>query len=251
MVRAILHGCNGVMGQVVTGMIQEDPAIEVVAGIDILAVQKNDYPVFAKPADCDVEADVIIDFSSAKAVNALLDFAEERQIPLVLCSTGLSEEQLARVEAVSRKTAVLRSANMSVGVNLLFKVLKMAAPVLAAEGFDIEILEKHHNRKLDAPSGTAIALADAINEAMEEPYTYTFDRSAERRKRDPKEIGFAAIRGGNIVGEHDVIFAGTDEVITISHQASSRAIFAKGAVAAARFLAGNPAGLYNMQDVIG
>ena len=251
MVRAILHGCNGVMGQVVTGMIQEDPAIEVVAGIDILAVQKNDYPVFAKPADCDVEADVIIDFSSAKAVDALLDFAEERQIPLVLCSTGLSEEQLARVEAVSRKTAVLRSANMSVGVNLLFKVLKMAAPVLAAEGFDIEILEKHHNRKLDAPSGTAIALADAINEAMEEPYTYTFDRSAERRKRDPKEIGFAAIRGGNIVGEHDVIFAGTDEVITISHQASSRAIFAKGAVAAARFLAGKPAGLYNMQDVIG
>ena len=251
MIRVLLHGCNGVMGQAVTGMVQADPGAEVAAGIDINNVQKNDYPVFAKPADCDIEGDVLIDFSSAKAIDALLDFVEEKRIPAVICSTGLSEEQLARIEEVSRKTAVLRSANMSVGVNLLFKVLKMAAPVLAAEGFDVEILEKHHNRKLDAPSGTAIALADAINEALEEPYTYTFDRSSVRRKRDPKEIGFAAVRGGNIVGEHDVIFAGTDEVVTISHQASSRAIFAKGAVAAARFLAGKPAGLYTMQDVIG
>lgn len=251
MIRVILHGCNGVMGQVVTGMIAEDPALEVVAGIDIYNVQKNDYPVFAAPSECDVDADVIIDFSSAKAADALLDFVEEKKIPVVLCSTGLSEEQLARLEEVSSKAAVLRSANMSLGINLLFKVLKMMAPVLAEEGFDIEILDKHHNRKLDAPSGTAIALADAINQAMEEPYSYTFDRSAVRRKRDPKEIGFAAVRGGNIVGEHDVIFAGTDEVITVSHQASSRAIFAKGAVAAAKFLAGKPAGRYDMKDVIG
>ena len=251
MARAILHGCNGVMGQVVTGMAAEDPNLEIVAGIDVYDVQKNDYPVFKTPADCGVEADVIIDFSSAKAVDALLAFAKERRIPVVLCSTGLSEEQLAEVEAASREVAVLRSANMSLGINTLFKVLRQIAPVLADAGFDIEILDKHHNRKLDAPSGTAIALADAINESLDEAYRYTFDRTAERRKRDPKEIGFAAVRGGTIVGEHDVIFAGTDEVITLSHQASSRAIFAKGAVAAAKFLAGKPAGYYTMADVIG
>lgn len=251
MIRAILHGCNGVMGQVVTGMIAEDPQIEIVAGIDIFTERKNDYPVFACPADCDAEADVLIDFSSAKAMDALLDYVEAKQLPAVLCSTGLSAGQLARVEEVSKKTAVLKSANMSLGINTLLKVLKMMAPILAAEGFDMEIMEKHHNRKLDAPSGTAIALADAINDSLDEKYSYTFDRSQVRQKRDPKEIGFASVRGGTIVGEHDVIFAGTDEVITVSHTAYSRKIFAKGAVAGAKFLAGKPAGRYDMQDVIG
>ena len=250
MTRVILHGCNGVMGQVVTGMVQADPELELVAGIDINTEQKNGYPVFGRPADCTVEADVLIDFSSAKAMDALLDFIEERKIPAVLCSTGLSEAQLARIQEVSGKAALLKSANMSLGINTIFKVLKMVAPVLAAEGFDMEIVEKHHNRKLDAPSGTAIALADAITEALPDEYTYTFDRSQVRRKRDPKEIGFASVRGGTIVGDHDVIFAGTDEVITISHSAYSRAIFAKGAVAGAKFLAGKPAGMYTMQDVI-
>ena len=251
MVRAILHGCNGAMGQVITGLVAEDPDIAVVAGIDLYDVQKNDYPVFASPDACDVEADVIIDFSSAKATDALLAYVRKTKIPVVLCSTGLSEEQLAEVENTSREAAVLKSANMSLGVNLLFKVLQNVAPLLAQEGFDIEILEKHHHRKLDAPSGTAIALADAINESLPEPYAYKFDRTQERQKRDPKEIGFAVIRGGTIVGEHDVIFAGTDEVITFSHQAASRAIFAKGAIAAAKFLAGKPAGYYTMKDVIG
>ncbi|MCD8053955.1 MAG: 4-hydroxy-tetrahydrodipicolinate reductase [Lachnospiraceae bacterium] len=251
MVRMILHGCNGVMGQVVTHLAAEDPELTVVAGIDINTEQKNDYPVFARPADCEVEADVIVDFSSAKALDALLDYMKERKIPGVLCSTGLSEAQIAAVEEASREVAVLKSANMSLGINTLFKVLKMVAPLLAEEGFDIEIVEKHHNRKLDAPSGTAIALADAINESLDEPYAYKFDRSQERKKREKKEIGFSSVRGGSIVGEHDVIFAGTDEVITIQHTAYSRAIFAKGALAGAKFLAGKPAGYYNMQDVIG
>ena len=250
MVRAILHGCNGVMGQVVTNIIAGDPEIEIVAGIDIYDVQKNDYPVFKTPADCDVPADVLIDFSSAKAIDALLAYVREKKIPTVLCSTGLSEEQLAEVQKVSEETAVLKSANMSLGINTIFKVLQMMAPLLAKEGFDIEIVEKHHNRKLDAPSGTAIALADAINESMDHAYSYKFDRSQERRKRDPKEIGFASVRGGTIVGDHDVIFAGTDEVITVSHSAYSRAIFAKGAVAGAKYLAGKPAGFYDMQDVL-
>ncbi len=251
MVRMILHGCNGVMGQVVTNLAAEDPELTVVAGIDINTEQKNDYPVFAKPADCDVEADVIVDFSSAKALDALLDYMKARKIPGVLCSTGLSEAQIAAVEEASHEVAILKSANMSLGINTLFKVLKMVAPLLAEEGFDIEIVEKHHNRKLDAPSGTAIALADAINESLDEPYAYKFDRSQERKKREKKEIGFSSVRGGSIVGEHDVIFAGTDEVITIQHTAYSRAIFAKGALAGAKFLAGKPAGFYNMQDVIG
>ncbi len=251
MVRAILHGCNGVMGQVVTGIAAEDEGIEIVAGIDIVTDEKNGYPVFAKPSDCGVEADVIIDFSSAKATDALLDYMKEKKIPAVLCTTGLSEEQNAAVEETSREVAVLKSANMSIGINLLLKVMKVVAPVLAEEGFDMEIVEKHHNRKVDAPSGTAIALADAINESLGQTYTYKFDRTSERKQREKNEIGFSSVRAGNIVGEHEVIFAGTDEVITITHSANSRAIFAKGAVAAAKFLAGKPAGYYGMQDVIG
>lgn len=251
MVRAIMHGCNGVMGQVVTDFIAADPEIEIVAGIDINTEQKNSYPVFAKPADCDVPADVIIDFSSAKAMDALVDYMVEKKIPGVLCSTGLSEEQLARIREASTKVAVLKSANMSLGINTLLKVLKMVSPILTEAGFDVEIVEKHHNRKLDAPSGTAIALADAVNESTGGKYHYTFDRSQRREKRDANEIGFSSVRGGTIVGDHDVIFAGTDEVVTISHTAYSRKIFAKGAVAGAKFLAGKPAGYYDMQDVIG
>lgn len=163
----------------------------------------------------------------------------------------MSPEQVEKVSAAAEKTAVLRSANMSLGVNVLMKLLKEAAQVLAPAGFDMEILEKHHNQKVDAPSGTALALADSINEAMGNAYHYKFDRTAERVKRDKKEIGIQAIRGGSIVGEHDVIFAGKDEVITFTHTAYSKAIFAKGAVQAAKFLAGKKPGLYTMTDVIG
>ncbi len=250
MVRAIMHGCNGRMGQVVSGLVKEDAGIEFVAGIDSYTEKKNDYPVFAKISDCDVEADVIIDFSNAAAVDDLLDYCVEKQVPVVLCSTGLSEEQLQKVEEASKKVAVLKSANMSLGINLLLKLLQNATRVLAPAGYDIELVERHHNQKLDAPSGTAIALADSINESMDNAYEYVYDRSQVRKKRDAKEIGISAVRGGTIVGEHEVIYAGTDEVIEFKHTAYSRTVFGKGAVEAAKFLAGKAAGRYDMADVI-
>ncbi len=250
MVRAIMHGCNGRMGQVVSGLVKEDAGIEFVAGIDSYTEKKNDYPVFAKISDCDVEADVIIDFSNAAAVDDLLDYCVEKQVPVVLCSTGLSEEQLQKVEEASKKVAVLKSANMSLGINLLLKLLQNATRVLAPAGYDIELVERHHNQKLDAPSGTALALADSINESMDNAYEYVYDRSQVRKKRDAKEIGISAVRGGTIVGEHEVIYAGTDEVIEFKHTAYSRTVFGKGAVEAAKFLAGKEAGRYDMADVI-
>lgn len=250
MVKVIMHGCNGKMGQVITRLIQEDSSIEIIAGVDMSDHIQNSYPVYRSLTECPVAADVVIDFAAAPAVDLLLDWCVDRQIPCVLCTTGLSEGQLAHVQEASRKVAVLRSANMSMGVNLLMKLLKEAAPVLAAAGFDIEIVEKHHNLKVDAPSGTAIALADAVNETAAEPYEYVYDRSTRREKRPAREIGISAVRGGTIVGDHDVIFAGTDEVVTFSHTAYSKSIFAKGAIQAAKYLAGRPAGLYNMSNVI-
>ena len=251
MTRIIMHGCNGKMGQVITGLLKDDEDAAIVAGIDISDHVKNEYPVFASFADCNVEADVIIDFASAKATDALLDYCEEKKVPVVLCTTGLSEEQIARAKDISKTTAVLKSANMSLGINMLMKLLKEAAAILYPAGFDIEIVEKHHNQKLDAPSGTALALADSINEEFDNSFEYIYDRSQVREKRDRKEMGISAVRGGTIVGDHDVIFAGCDEVITFSHQAYSKSIFAKGAIQAAKFLAGKPAGFYDMHDVIG
>lgn len=250
MVRAIMHGCNGRMGRVITGLIHDDEAIEIVAGIDRYTGVSNDYPVFESIEKCDVEADVVIDFSNASAADGLLDFCVEKQIPVVLCSTGLSEEQLAKVEESAKKVAVLKSANMSMGINLLMKLLKDAAKVLSPAGYDIEIVERHHNQKLDAPSGTALALADSINESMDGAFDYVYDRSKERKKRDSKEIGISAVRGGTIVGDHEIIFAGMDEVIEFKHTAYSRGVFGKGAVEAAKYLAGKPAGRYDMADVI-
>ena len=250
MVKIIMHGCNGHMGQVISGIVEKDPDAEIVAGIDIADQGKNSYPVFTDIDACQVEADAIIDFSSAKATDKLLEYSAARQIPVVLCSTGLSQEQLAKVEETSRKVAVLKSANMSLGINTLLKLVQDAAKVLAAAGFDMEIVEKHHRLKLDAPSGTALALADSINEAMDNQYHYVYDRSQRRQQRDDKEIGISAVRGGTIVGEHEVIFAGTDEVIEFKHTAYSKAIFGKGAIEAAKYLAGKPAGRYDMADVI-
>ena len=251
MVKIIMHGCNGHMGQVISGIVEKDPDAEIVAGIDIADQGKNSYPVFTDIDTCQVEADAIIDFSSAKATDKLLEYSAARQIPVVLCSTGLSEEQLAKVEETSKKVAVLKSANMSLGINTLLKLVQDAAKVLATAGFDMEIVEKHHRLKVDAPSGTALALADSINEAMDNKYHYVYDRSQKREKRDDKEIGISAVRGGTIVGEHEIIFAGQDEVIEFKHTAYSKAIFGKGAVEAAKFLAGKPAGRYDMSDVIG
>lgn len=251
MTKIIMHGCNGHMGQVITDIVKDDADASIVAGIDVVDNRENDYPVFTNIFDCDVNADVIIDFAAAVAVDHLLEYAAERQIPVVLCTTGLSEEQLAKVEEASKKVAILRSANMSLGINTLLKMVKEATKVFAQAGFDIEIVEKHHNKKVDAPSGTALALADSINEALEEPYEYCYDRSSRREKRPKKEIGISAVRGGTIVGDHDIIFAGTDEVITFSHTAYSKAVFAKGAVQAGKFLAGKGPGMYDMQQVIG
>ena len=250
MVRVIMNGCNGKMGQVITGIIAEDAQAEIVAGIDVYDGIKNPYPVFSNIADCNVDADVIIDFSNAKAIDGLLDYVEAKKMPVVWCTTGLSEEQLQRVEKVSKEVAVLKSANMSLGINTIMKLLQQAVQVFAPAGYDVEIIEKHHNQKLDAPSGTAIALADSMNEVMDHQYEYIYDRSQRRQKRDAKELGISAVRGGTIVGEHEVIFAGTDEVIEIKHTAYSKAVFAKGAVEAAKFLAGKPAGLYDMSHVI-
>ena len=250
MVKIIMHGCNGHMGQVISGIVEKDPDAEIVAGIDIADQGKNSYPVFTDIDACQVEADAIIDFSSAKATDKLLEYSAARQIPVVLCSTGLSQEQLAKVEETSRKVAVLKSANMSLGINTLLKLVQDAAKVLAAAGFDMEIVEKHHNLKVDAPSGTALALADSLNEAMDNQYHYVYDRSQRREKRDAKEIGISAVRGGSIVGEHEVIFAGPDEVIEFKHTAYSKAVFGKGAVEAAKYLAGKPAGRYDMSNVI-
>jgi 4-hydroxy-tetrahydrodipicolinate reductase len=252
MVKIIMHGCNGHMGQVISDIVSKDETCQIVAGIDpVTDAKQNDYPVFASIEECNVEADAIIDFSTAKAVDALLAYGIKKQIPVVLCTTGLSPEQLEAVNKASKEVAILRSANMSLGVNTIMKLVAEAAKVLANAGFDIEIVEKHHNQKLDAPSGTAIALADSINEAMDNSYEYVYDRSQVRKKRDAKELGISAVRGGTIVGEHEVFFCGTDEIVEIKHTAYSKAIFAKGSVQAAKFIAGKPAGLYQMSDVIG
>lgn len=250
MTRVIMHGCNGAMGQVITRLVKEDPEVEIVAGIDLNDKNDNDYPVFTKIEDCQVEADVIVDFSVAKAVDAVIDYAVKRQMPLVLCTTGLSEEQLKKAQVASEKIAVLRSANMSLGVNTVFKLAALGAQVLANAGYDIEIVEKHHKLKLDAPSGTALAIADAMNEVLNNEYIYKLDRSQERARRGEKEIGIQAVRGGTIVGEHEVFFCGPDEVIEIKHTAYSKGIFGKGAISAAIFLKDKTQGMYTMSDVI-
>lgn len=250
MVRIIMNGCNGHMGQVISGLVSEDGGAEIVAGVDVADKGLYTYSVFTDITKCDVQADVMIDFSSAKAVDGVLDFCREKKLPLVLCTTGLSSGQLEKAEKTAQETAVLRSANMSLGINTLLKLLQDAAKVLAAAGFDMEIVERHHNLKVDAPSGTALALADSLNEAMDNQYHYVYDRSQTREKRDTKEIGISAVRGGTIVGDHEVIFAGPDEVIEFRHTAYSKTVFAKGAVEAAKFLSGKPAGMYDMSHVI-
>lgn len=252
MTRIIMHGCNGHMGQVISDIIAKDPDCVMAAGIDINPdAVVNSYPVFSSLKECTEEADVVIDFSAAPAVDALLEDCIAKKLPLVLCTTGLSPEQLARVEAATSQIPVLRSANMSLGVNTIMKLVAAATEVLAHAGYDIEIVEKHHNKKVDAPSGTALALADAMNAVLNNEYTYKYDRSQERIRRSDKEIGISAVRGGTIVGEHEVFFCGQDEVVEIKHTAYSKAIFGKGAVQAAKFLAGQQPGYYNMNHVIG
>ena len=247
MTRVILCGCNGKMGQVVTSFAGEDAQIEIVAGIDISGEQKNSYPVFQRFLDCQVEADVIIDFSAPQVLDELLVYSIEKKVPAVLCGTGYSKEEIERIGEPSFRS---RQIYEWLHVKLTDRVQR-AAKVLSEANFDMEIVERHHNQKVDAPSGTALALADAINQVLSEEYAYTYDRSKERMKRKKKEIGISAVRGGTIVGEHEVIFAGADEVIELKHTAYSKAIFGKGALAAAKFLKGREAGMYDMSEVIG
>lgn len=251
MTKIIMCGCNGKMGTVISELVQQDTEIEIVAGVDVIDNGKKDYPVYKKYADIQEEADVIIDFSSPVVLQEMLDYAVKSRTALVLCATGYNEKELQLIEATSKKTAILRSANMSLGINTIVKVLKNISSVLADAGYDIEIVEKHHNQKLDAPSGTALVLADAINSTLDEEYLYKYDRTKEKAKRLKNEIGISAVRGGTIVGEHEVIYAGVDEVIEIKHTAYSKAVFGKGAIQAAKYLKGKPAALYQMSDVIG
>ncbi len=249
--KILVNGYLGNMGRVICSLAKKDETCEVVAGIDVgQPHEPMCFPVFSELWDCNVQADVIIDFSHADSVPLLLDFAVARNLPVVICTTGLADATLEKIKQVSEKIAVLRSANMTVGINLLANILQQAANILYETGFDIEILEKHHNQKLDAPSGTALLLADSINEALGNNLKYVYDRSTLREKRVKNELGLHAIRGGTIVGEHTVIFAGKDEVIELTHKAHSKEVFAVGALSAAKFLKGKPAGYYNMSDVI-
>ena len=251
MTKMLLVGCNGRMGKVITELAAGDADIEITAGVDVAGECAGKYPVVSSFDEVAADVDVIVDFSSPKVFDAMLDYALANKLPVVVCTTGLSEEQIARLDSAVEQIAVLRSANRSLGVNLLIKLVKEAAQTLAKAGFDIEIVERHHNQKKDAPSGTALALADSINEGLDNAYEYVYDRSDRVQKRDPKEIGISAVRGGNIPGTHEVIFAGMDEVVELTHLAYSRSIFGKGAISAAKFLAGKSPKFYSMADVIG
>lgn len=249
MTKIILFGCNGRMGQVVSRLAESMDDVEIVCGIDINEVQKNNYPVYKDPYDFKGKADAIIDFSHPDMLGTLLNFAVTRKIPAVIATTGLLKKQIEALRLASLDVAIFYSANMSLGVNLLIELVKNATCALG-DDFDIEIIEKHHNQKIDAPSGTALAIADAIAEASASPMEYTYDRHSVRKKRSKNEIGIHAIRGGTIVGEHEVIFAGKDEIITIKHTAMSREIFASGAIKAAKYISTKKNGLFNMKDLV-
>ncbi len=250
MIKVLMHGCNGKIGQTISRIIKNHPELELVAGIDPYLSISNPFPVYKNIEDCTTKVDVIIDFSTASAVKPLVNFAAQHKIPVVICTTGLSQEDIDFIHETSKNLPIFFSANMSLGVNLLIALAKRAAEVLSDSAFDIEIIEKHHNQKIDAPSGTALAIADAINETLDEKYTYCYDRSQVRKKRPQKEIGIHAVRGGTIVGEHEILFAGNDEFISLTHQATSKEVFAVGALKAAKFLWHKENGLYNMSDLL-
>lgn len=251
MVRLIISGCNGRMGRVVEAICAADPELEIAAGIDLLGpAGGRDFPIYATPADFSGQADVVVDFSSPAALDGLLEFGLQRKIPLVLATTGYSEEQLAAITQAAERIPVFRSANMSLGVNVLLELVRSAARALG-DGYDLEIVERHHNQKVDAPSGTALMIADAAAEALPYAPDYVYDRQSVRRARGKTEIGISSVRGGSIVGDHEVIFAGRDEIIELRHTATSREVFASGAVRAAKFLAAvETPGIYSMSDLI-
>lgn len=249
MINILMSGCNGKMGQVISRLASGENELQIAAGFDINDSIKNSYPVFTNLKDCNVKVDVIIDFSNPAALENLMQFAVSRNIPIVVATTGLTQLNIALLETASKKIPVFFSANMSLGINLLIDLVKKAAKILE-NNFDIEIIEKHHNQKIDSPSGTALAIADAINSALEQKQEYIYDRHSRRKKRSKTEIGIHAVRGGTIVGDHSVIFAGNDEIIEINHTAMSKEIFAVGSLRAAKFLHKQKPGLYSMKDLI-
>lgn len=249
MINILLSGCNGKMGQVISRLAEMDDELKIAAGFDINDIRKNQYPVFKDFKKCDVKVDVIIDFSNPDAFSPLLEYAVLKKIPLVMATTGLSQTQYKSLETASQQIPVFSSANMSLGVNLVIDLVKRASKTLESN-FDIEIVEKHHNQKIDAPSGTALAIADSINSILEQKQEYVYDRHSRRKKRSKREIGIHAVRGGTIVGEHTVIFAGNDEIIEIKHSAMSKDIFGVGALRAAKFLYNKKPGFYNMNNLI-
>ena len=253
MTKVLIHGCNGRMGNMVSQLAADYAEIEIVAGVDRPDSEPGgkSYPIYESLADVKEEADVVIDISTASAVDGLIDYAAEKKMAAVICTTGLSEEQIGKIAELAKSVPVLRSGNMSLGINTLIKVLKSISKTLNEAGFDVDIVEKHHKHKLDAPSGTAVMLADAVAEAVEGDMEIVYDRTGRRMERPHNEIGISAVRGGTIVGEHEVIYAGTDEIIEIKHTALSRAVFANGALKAALFLKGQTPALYTMSDVVG
>ena len=250
MLDLILSGCNGRMGRVLEALCGEEPDLHIAAGFDILGATDREFPVFSSPAACTVSAQVAVDFSHPAALTSLLGYCVKRHLPVVLATTGYTEDQLLEIESAAHAIPIFRSANFSLGINVLAKLARQAAQLLG-EDFDIEIVERHHNRKVDAPSGTALLLADAISPALSYTPEYVWDRHAVRKPRDPHEIGISSIRGGTIAGDHEILFAGRDEWIELRHSAQSREVFASGALKAARFLSRcqNP-GLYNMDDLL-
>jgi len=250
MIKVLMHGCNGHMGQIISRIISQYEGIQLAAGVDSYLELPNAFPVFSHISECNIDVDVIIDFSTAKAVMPMLEYAVSKKIPTVVCTTGLSAEDIASIKDASTSIPIFFSANMTLGINLLIALAKRATEILSDSGFDIEIIEKHHNQKIDAPSGTALAIAEAINDTLDNKYTFCYDRSNVHEKRPKKEIGIHAIRGGTFVGEHEILFAGNDEFISLKHQATSKEVFAVGAIKAAKFLAAKATGLYNMEHLI-
>lgn len=249
MTKIILSGCGGRMGREIAQLASQHSDLEIIAGVDKHKPEDLSFPVYTQFADVDQKADCLIDFSNPSALDEILAYCKATGTPVVLATTGYSEEQFATIQQASEEVAVFYSANMSLGINLLVELSQIASKILG-KSFDIEIIEKHHNQKVDAPSGTALLLANSINEKAGNTYEYVYNREDKRQKRDANEIGIHAVRGGTIVGEHEVIFAGQDEIISLSHSAYSRQVFATGGLKAAQFVAGKPAGMYSMKDLI-
>ncbi len=249
MIRILLSGCNGTMGKVITNLVADRDDCEIVAGLDVNTAPNGIYPIFGNADDIDIDCDAIIDFSHPSALSGVLKYALKNKTPAVISTTGLSEEQINSIHLASSQIPVFFSANMSIGVSLVSELIKKAASVLG-DNFDIEIVEAHHNKKIDAPSGTALMLANSVSEGLDYKPNYEYNRHAKREKRTKNEIGIHAIRGGTIVGEHEVIFAGNDEIIKISHSARSKSIFAVGSINAAIFLCSKKPGMYSMKELV-